>query len=123
MLPLLLILLIGTVYFGYVYVLQMAATHAAQQAAVAAVAVQPVSFKSCAAYVDKVTKVAKASVSQSLSWLPQSSQSTTFETGVCDGNAPLVVEVTISSSFLSAIGVPGDGESTGDVTGVAKIQL
>lgn len=127
-LPLLLMFLVGTVYFGYVYVLQMAATHAAQQGAIAAVGVSPVRTGS---YASRVSNVVTATVDQSLEWLPASVQDGVTVTAPV-GSPPLKVTVKIdvaggSSALLPQITLPPFGtvppEGLTQVTGVAKIRL
>lgn len=149
MLPLLLMILIGTIYFGYLYVLQTAATHAAQQAAIAAVAVDPVGYDA-GGYQSKVRSVVADTVFRSLEWLPTTgtSEAATDEGGGCAGGAgedaatglatcsfdgsQLTVTVTInvaggSSPLLPQITLPPFGQvpPTGltVVSGVAKIEL
>ena len=67
-LPILLALLVGTIYYGYVFVLDAAVTHAAKQGAQAAVAVNPAAFDG--GYEAEVVARVSASVSRNLEWLP-----------------------------------------------------
>lgn len=68
-LPLLIMLLIGVIYYGTVFLLDAAVTHAAKQGAIAAVAVDPLSLSS-QGYKDAVEIEVGGSVRNSLSWLP-----------------------------------------------------
>lgn len=71
MLPLLVMLLVGVIYFGYVYVLQSAATHAAQAAVAAVVQVPPVEYDADE-YRSAVEDAAAVAIFDSLRWLPDS---------------------------------------------------
>lgn len=145
-LPLLLTLLIGTIYYGYVFMLQSAATHAAQAGAAAAVAVSPLG-KDLDTYRDDINQAAAAAVAQSLNWLPDS-----IDDGVvpgadfaCSGSGGVActttdpttgsyrVTVTIdiaggSSPLLPQISLPGIGlvppvPNGGVLTGSAAVTL
>lgn len=127
-LPLLLVLLVGVICFGYVYVLHIGATHAAQQGAIAAVGVSPVHADK---YSQRVQKVVADVVHQSLDWLPASLEDAVKVTAAMNDSL-LKVQVTIpvaggSSPLLPRIHLPPFGqvppENLDQVTGVAKIDL
>lgn len=143
-LPFLLMILIGTIYFGYVYVLQSAATHAAQQAAVAAVAVSPVKFGD--GYEDEVSDVVAATVFRSLAWLPESindgvatkdftcggnpeTDSLTCESAINDSQLTVTVTIGVaggSSPLLPQISLPigkVPPDNLSQVSGVAEVSL
>lgn len=71
-LPLLLAFTIGIIYYGYVFMLDAAVTHAAKQGAQVAVNLDPLDFASPADYQDAVVLRVSNSVSNSLDWLPPS---------------------------------------------------
>lgn len=130
MLPLLLVFLVGTVYFGTVFMLQSAATHAAQQGAIAAAAV-PAVGATADDFADSVAAAASQAVTASLAWLPVSigdgiSKSAVLAAGL------LTVTVTIdiaggSSPLLPQINLPAFGPipppGLTELTGVARVTL
>lgn len=77
-LPFLLALLVGTVYYGYVFLLQAAVTYAAREGAQVAVAVDPVGTGYQAAVVAEV----RQAVRNSLDWLPDAVEGNLQETQV-----------------------------------------
>lgn len=144
-LPLLLVILIGTIYFGYVYMLQSAVIHAAQQATTAAVGVSPAGL-SGSEYQSAVSDVVVNTVSQSLDWLPDSINDgiTTTDCFSSDDDEPVVctlggtegslltviVAVNVaggSSPLLPQINLPPFGRvppaGLTQVTGVAEVTL
>ena len=68
--PVLFLLIYGVIVYSYIFVLQESINYAAQQAAEAAVAVEPRS----AGYDAAATAQARAMASRVLQWLPQSQQ-------------------------------------------------
>lgn len=68
--PVLFLLIYGVIVYSYVFVLQESINYAAQQAAEAAVAVEPQS----AGYDATATAQARSMASRVLQWLPQSQQ-------------------------------------------------
>lgn len=68
-LPVLLALLIGVIYYGYVFMLQAAVTYAAREGAQVAVAVDPVGL-SASDYQSAVGSEAGQAARNSLDWLP-----------------------------------------------------
>lgn len=128
-LPLLLALLVGTIYYGYVLMLESAVTHAAQQAAVAAVAVPPVGA-SQEDYNAAVDAAISQSVDNSLDWLPASIRDGATSSGVLSGTL-LQVTVTLavtgnSSPLLPQIQIPGIGPFPpvpAQLQAVAKVTL
>jgi Flp pilus assembly protein TadG len=86
--PVLFLLIYGVIVYSYIFVLQESINFAAQQAAEAAVAVEP----DAAGYDALATAQARAMASRALQWLPQSQQARVLgETGdkveVTFGNA------------------------------------
>ncbi|MEQ8798515.1 MAG: TadE/TadG family type IV pilus assembly protein [Salinisphaeraceae bacterium] len=102
-LPLLLALLIGMSYYGYVFMLQSAVTNAAQQAANAATSTDPVGMSS-SDYNALVGEAVAASVFSNLDWLPASIlDGATGDSLVCndgDSDASLGCGTTIDGSGL-----------------------
>ena len=121
-LPILLMLLIGVFYYGYVFMLDAAVTHAAKQGAQVAVNLDPVDFASPAAFQGAVTAQVNTSVMNSLNWLPASIRSnittppTVTFTAPTTGEPGQVLNVTVvlavtgnSSPLLPQITLPGVG--------------
>ena len=107
-LPMLLILLVGMIYYGYVFMLQSAVNNAAQQAAGAAVAVDPVGRSSSGSGPDSYPAVVGQAVvdtiASNLDWLPASIlDGATGDSLVCndgDSEASLGCGTTIDGSGL-----------------------
>lgn len=146
-LPLLLIIMIGTLYFGYLYVLDIAVTHAAQQAAVSAVSVEPAG-EYASGYWSRLSQVVQNTAENSLEWLaPAVGMPATSVTraGGCipsdggsgeEGGSSLSgalteIRVTLSlagsSAFLPQITLPPLGKippaAVSKITGVACVVL
>ena len=86
--PVLFLLIYGVIVYSYVFVLQESINYAAQQAAEAAVAVEPQS----AGYDAAATAQARSMASRVLQWLPQSQQMRVL------GEGGEKVEVTFGSA-------------------------
>ena len=86
--PVLFLLIYGVIVYSYVFVLQESINYAAQQAAEAAVAVEP----DAAGYDALATARARAMASRVLNWLPQSQQARVL------GETGDKVEVTFSNA-------------------------
>ena len=86
--PVLFLLIYGVIVYSYIFVLQESINYAAQQAAEAAVAVEPQS----AGYDAMATAQARSMASRVLQWLPQSQQMRVL------GEGGEKVEVTFSSA-------------------------
>lgn len=95
-LPILLVLVIAIIYYGYVFMLDAAVTHAAKQGAHAAVNIRPTDFESPSAYTTAVGVQVNNSVSDSLSWLPPS---------VRDGLSEPPAVVTFSQPAAGQVGM------------------
>jgi len=93
-LPILLFIAVGIIYYGYVFMLDAAVTHAAKQGAQVAAYVDPVGLDGTE-YQDAVTAQVNTSVTNSLSWLPNS---------VLDNLGAEPVNVSFSGP---AAGIPG----------------
>lgn len=147
-LPLLLALLIGMSYYGYVFMLQSAVTNAAQQAANAATSTDPVGMSS-SDYDALVGEAVAASIFSSLDWLPDSildgTSGDSFSCNNDEENGPLgcasivggdgILRVTVtmnvtanSSPLLPQINLPPFGPippvpGGGVLTGTAEVTL
>ncbi|MES1943125.1 TadE-like protein [Salinisphaera sp. PC39] len=69
-LPILLAILVGTIYYGYVFLLKAAVTHAAREGAQVAVAVDPLTDN----YMNSARQEAERAACASLTWLPNASE-------------------------------------------------
>lgn len=138
-LPILLAFTTGVIYYGYVYVLDAAVTHAAKQGAQVAVNIDPVGYSSSGEYQAAVRSQVTTSVANSLSWLPASVRATlvappaiTFATPDSGQPGTLVnIRVTMkisgaNSALLPQVDLPGIGPVPPlplTLNGVAKIVL
>lgn len=133
-LPVLMVLLVGVIYYGYLFTLATAVDHAASEAAQAAVMVQPVAYDSTGAYQAAVTRLVKNRVRQSLDWLPAATPG--YKTSVCfacgsDGQDGSRVTVTLDvvggeSPLLPRVTLPVVGSVPpvpDQLQGVAQIAL
>lgn len=139
-LPILLALAIGVIYYGYIFVLDAAVTHAAKQGAQVAVNMDPVGFESSAAFLTAVEVQINDSVTASLAWLPESVRAglstppatVTFpDEGSPQGGRLLNINVQLavagsSSSLLPQVNLPGIGSIPPlppIINGVAQVDL
>lgn len=115
-LPILLALIVGTIYYGYAFMISASVAHAADQAAQAAVSVSPAGLSS-AEYSDAVAAATSRVVRESLDWLPQNlaadAASLTCagseQAFPCDGALRVFVAIPFStseSSLLPQIDLP-----------------
>lgn len=128
-LPLLLLLLAGTIFYGYIFSLQIAVTSAAKQGAQAAVAEDPVGLDA-AAFTTAVTGAVNNSVNQSL---PDSIDGAAavdlechnggaFGPGVCPADETTKVIVTVPQNAFNDLAF-GPIPLPNNLTGVAEIDL
>lgn len=136
-LPFLLALIIGVIYYGYVYTLYAALTHAAKQGAEIAVAIEPADYDSSADYKTAVRSAVQQSVSNSLQWLPASVPDNPpvvvcFSDEDCangDSGTRISVTMTLSGSqspLLPQVSLPLVGAVPPlppELTGVAEVVL
>lgn len=138
-LPILLAFAVGVIYYGYIFMLDAALTHAAKQGAQVAVNIDPVDYSNRDEYRDAVKRQVKTSVKSSLSWLPASVRATlvappaiTFATPDSGQPGTLVnIRVTMNISgakvaLLPQVDLPGIGPVPPlplTLNGVAEIVL
>ncbi|MAA74349.1 MAG: hypothetical protein CMN28_06540 [Salinisphaeraceae bacterium] len=108
-LPILLLIVVGTIYYGYVFVIEMALENAAQEAAVAAAAIQPADYETQAQYLAAVDAVVDRVAEDNLDWLPVSVRSgfssdvasatnLCFVGSSCDGDSSPCAGATLPTS-------------------------
>ena len=120
-LPILLALFVGVIYYGYVFVLDAAVTHAVKQGAQVAINIDPVAFDSPTDFETAVRAAVNTSVTNSLNWLPSSARANvtvppaTF-TEPTAGESGQLLTITVvlvvagnSSPLLPQITLPGIG--------------
>ena len=90
-LPLLLAIAVGIIYYGYAFVLKTAVENAAKNGAQEMVAVSPLKSN----YAEQYEKRALDAVQASLYWLPYSAQ--VIEGGECEGAYGVVVSLPLTS--------------------------
>lgn len=138
-LPILLAFAVGVIYYGYIFMLDAALTHAAKQGAQVAVNIDPVDYSSSGEYQAAVRSQVTTSVANSLSWLPASVRATlvappaiTFvprDSGKPGTRVNIRVTMKISgakSALLPQVDLPGIGPVPPlplTLNGVAEIVL
>lgn len=131
LLPFLLALLIGVIYYGYAFMLQAAVSYAAREGAQVAVAVDPIGL-STSDYQAAVSNEAEQAVRNSLNWLPAAVSSKleapdiTFSADGGRVNVRVVLSTAGGGGLLPQASLPIVGAippSLGDVVGVAEVAL